>query len=87
MMPPRPPSQGYNERMLTDDDPAIVRRYGRMMMLGAGLASALYIIGLARRSYLALALPVTIVVGGGLAAAAMLGRVLSTTPDEPPDPR
>lgn len=72
--------------MLTDDDPAIARRYGRFMMAGAGVAALFYVLGVVRRSYLALALPVSLLVGAGLAAAAVLGQILSTTPDEPPDP-
>lgn len=72
--------------MLTDADPELARRYGRFIMAGAGITAALYTIGLARRSYLALALPLSILMGGAITAAAVLGRLLATTPDEPPDP-
>jgi len=72
--------------MLTDVDPMLARRYGRFIVAGAGIAAALYGIGLARRSYLALALPLSVFVGGAITAATILGRLLATTPDEPPDP-
>ena len=72
--------------MLTDADPELARRFGRFIMAGAGITAALYTIGLARRSYLAVALPVSVLMGGAVSAAIVLGRLLSTTPDEPPDP-
>jgi hypothetical protein len=55
-------------------------------MIGAGVCTVWYAVGLLRRSYLALALPTTLLVGAALGAAGLLGRLLSTTPDEPPDP-
>ncbi|HKS90683.1 MAG TPA: hypothetical protein VJQ83_02050 [Tepidiformaceae bacterium] len=72
--------------MLTDADPELARRLGRFIMAGAVIAAALYAIGVARRSYLAVALPVSILMGVAVSAAIFLGRLLVTTPDEPPDP-
>ena len=72
--------------MLTDRDPELVRRYGRLLMIGASLGAAAYAFGLARRSYLALALPMSAIVGATLSGVILLGRLLATTPDEPPDP-
>lgn len=69
------------------DNIALARRYGQMLMAGAGISGILYLFGLLRRSYWALALPLTSLVGAALVVTLLLGRLLATTPDEPPDPR
>ena len=71
---------------MNQDDPAITRRYGSMLTLCAAVAGLLYAIALLRKSYWAVAVPVTAMVAAGLGAAIVLGRVLATTPDEPADP-
>ena len=71
---------------MNQDDPAITRRYGSMLTICAAAAGLLYAIALLRKSYWAIALPVTVIVAGGLGAAVVLGRLLATTPDEPADP-
>jgi hypothetical protein len=43
----------------------------------------IYGVGLLRRSYWALALPVTAATVGALGASLWIGRTLMTTPDEP----
>lgn len=67
-------------------DPDIARRYGRLLMVGAGISGALYAFALLRRSYWAIALPVSMVAGAAVGGALVLGRLLATTPDEQPDP-
>jgi hypothetical protein len=62
---------------------ALTRRYGAMITAGAAVAGLLYVLGLARRSYWALALPVSAATLGGVAGALWLGRMLMTTPEEP----
>jgi hypothetical protein len=71
---------------MNQDDPAITRRYGTMLTICAAVAGLLYTAALLRRSYWAIALPVTAIVAAGLGAAVVLGRLLMTTPDEPADP-
>jgi hypothetical protein len=71
---------------LNAGDPALARRYGSMVAIVAGVAGALYAVALVRRSYWAVAVPVTVVVAALSGAGIVLGRVLMTTPDEPPDP-
>jgi hypothetical protein len=72
--------------MLDAANPELARRYGRFLMFGAALAGLLYTIGIARRAYWAVILPGSTMVAIGLAAASILGRLLATTPGEPPDP-
>ncbi|HXU22398.1 MAG TPA: hypothetical protein VN697_00055 [Tepidiformaceae bacterium] len=67
------------------NDPAIARNYGKMLLAGSSIAGLLYCIALARRSYLAVAVPMTAIVVVSLAALGTLGRLLMTTPDEPQD--
>lgn len=67
-------------------DPGVARRYGQLLMAGAAISGALYFAALLRRSYWAIAVPVSVIVGGLAGAALVLGRLLATTPDEPPDP-
>ncbi|MGE5595162.1 MAG: hypothetical protein ACM3S1_03895 [Hyphomicrobiales bacterium] len=64
---------------------AAARRYGAVMTVVSLVAAALFLVGLARRSYAALAIPVATVVLGGLAVAVWLGRLLMTTPEPPED--
>lgn len=71
---------------LNADDPVHARRYGRMLSGAAIAIAALFSIGLARRSYWVVALPSVLVVAVACTALAILGRLLMTTPDEPPDP-
>ena len=68
------------------NDPALGRRYGSLLAAGAALAGAVFAVGLARRSYWAVALPVTVAVSTMVAGAIAVGRLLATTPDEPADP-
>ncbi len=70
---------------MNDNDPALARRYGAFLMVGAVIAGLLYTVALMRRSYAALAVPVTAGVGVVLTLAMVLGRLLLTTPDEPRD--
>lgn len=71
---------------LNADDPALARRYGLLISLVAGGAAVLYTLALARRSYWAVAIPVTAGVLTLAGSGLLLGRVLMSTPDEPPDP-
>ena len=68
------------------NDPALVRRYGSLVSVAAVAIGLLYLIALLRRSYWAVAAPMTVLVLGSVAGAVALGRVLMTTPDEEPDP-
>ena len=61
----------------------LTRRYGAIMCAVAAVGGLIYIIGLMRRSYWALALPVSAITLGGLAVTAAIGRLLMTTPEEP----
>lgn len=71
--------------MLTDRDSMLARRYGRLIMIGAGLVLALSILRLIRRTYVAVVLPLSVIVGGAVTIAGILGQLLDTTPDESPD--
>ncbi|MCZ2109760.1 MAG: hypothetical protein LC118_09375 [Dehalococcoidia bacterium] len=71
---------------MNERDPEIARRYGQVMVLAAAAGAAVYLLALARRSYWAAALPAAMVTIGGLGAVGVLGRLLATTPDEPPSP-
>lgn len=68
---------------MNENDPAIARGYGKMLLAASAVAGLLYCIALARRSYLAVAVPMTFIVAVALAATGTLGRLLMTTPDEP----
>ncbi|MEX0781590.1 MAG: hypothetical protein WD557_03000 [Dehalococcoidia bacterium] len=64
---------------------ALTRRYGTIISavsVGMGL---IYLVALARRSYWALALPVTAATMGALCVSLWIGRMLMTTPEEPTD--
>jgi urea transporter len=61
----------------------LTRRYGTIMCAVSAVAGLLFVVGLLRRSYWAVALPVGFVTLGGLGAALAIGRLLMTTPDEP----
>jgi hypothetical protein len=63
-------------------DGALTRRYGAIISVAAATVGSLYTIGLLRRSYWALAVPLSIVTLGGVAFALWIGRLLMTTPDE-----
>ena len=70
---------------MNDSDPALARCYGVVLMVVAAIAGLLYALALLRRSYAALAVPVTTGVGAVLTLVIVLGRLLMTTPDEPHD--
>jgi len=59
------------------------RLYGIVISLIAVLAGAIYIVGLLRRSYWALALPVTAATAGALYITLWIGRALIATPTRP----
>jgi len=71
---------------LNADDPVHARRYGRMLWSGSFALAVIFSLGLARGSYWVVALPAVLVVGAACTAMAIVGRLLMTTPDEPPDP-
>lgn len=64
---------------------ALARRYGAIISAASVVMGLIYGIGLLRRSYWALALPVTAATVGALGVALWIGRALMTTPDEPSD--
>jgi len=64
---------------------ALTRRYGMIISAISVFAGLVYAIGLIRRSYWALALPVTAATAGMLYIALWIGRALMTTPSEPED--
>lgn len=68
------------------EDMRIARSYGRIVLACVGVSSVFYAVALARRSYWAIAVPMTMLVGSALAIAGVLGGLLVTTPDEDPDP-
>lgn len=57
---------------------------GLIICAGSVLAAIVLLIGVLRRSYLALAVPVTVGSLGALYIAFWIGRALVTTPIEPP---
>ena len=71
---------------MNERDPEIARRYGQMLMAGAAAGSVLYLLGLARRNYWVAALPGAVLAVAGFGVMGVLGRLLATTPDEPPSP-
>ncbi|MBE7518538.1 MAG: hypothetical protein HS107_04770 [Thermoflexaceae bacterium] len=64
---------------------ALTRRYGMLISLAAAFAGLVYTIGVLRKSYWALALPVTAATMGMLYITLWIGRALMTTPSEPPE--
>ena len=76
----------WYKRRMNERDPELARRYGWVLMAAAGTSALAYLVALMRRSYWATALPVSVMTFGLLAGAGLLGRLLATTPDEPPSP-
>ena len=58
--------------------------WGVIICSGSVLTAIVFLIGVMRRSYLALALPVTAGFLGALYISFWIGRALVTTPIEPP---
>ena len=67
------------------DSVPLARRYGSLLTAAAAAFGVVYAIGLLRRSYWTLALPVGAVTLVGVGAALWIGRLLMTTPDESED--
>lgn len=67
---------------MNQNDPALARRYGSLITLMAFAGGLLYLLALLRKSYWALAVPMTAIVLSLVTLAALLGRLLITTPDE-----
>ncbi|MGH7752126.1 MAG: hypothetical protein ACREN5_04865 [Gemmatimonadales bacterium] len=67
---------------MDEESVALTRRYGTVISAVSVMMGLLYLLGLARRSYWALALPVSIATIGALGASLLIGRTLMTTPDE-----
>jgi hypothetical protein len=65
------------------DPVPLARRYGSLLTVAAASFGIVYAIGLLRRSYWTLALPVGAVTLAGVGATLWIGRLLMTTPDEP----
>jgi len=70
-------------RRMNQQSTALARRFGAIMTVLSVVSALLFVAGVARRSYVALAVPVGVVVLGGLAVSTWLGRVLMTTPEPP----
>jgi hypothetical protein len=66
---------------VNDNDPALARRYGSLVTALAVVAGGCYTIALLRKSYWAVAVPVTLAVALSVAASVFVGRLLMTTPD------
>ena len=64
---------------------ALTRRYGAIISAVSVVVGLIYMVGLLRRSYWALALPVTAATVGALYISLWIGRALMTTPSEPTD--
>jgi hypothetical protein len=62
------------------------RRMGALIIVGAVLESLLFVYGLSRRSYAAVAVPVALAVGGVSALAAWVGWTMMTIEAEMPEP-
>ncbi|MEX2079975.1 MAG: hypothetical protein WEC33_00020 [Dehalococcoidia bacterium] len=75
-----------DELPLDDVSLALARRYGQLLTAAAGIFAVVYTVGLLRKNYWALALPLTMIVAAALALVFTLGRLLATTPDPAPDP-
>ena len=62
------------------------RQIGRAIMAIAGLQLLLYLVGLTRRSYLAIAIPIGVLVAAASALAFWVGYTMATTDwDHPAD--
>ena len=59
------------------------RRYGMIISVGAVVFGAIYTIGVLKKSYWMLAIPVTAATMGALYIALWIGRALMTTEAEP----
>lgn len=66
---------------MQQESTALARRYGTIITIVSVVSAVLFLLGVARRSYFALAVPVAVMVVGGLGVAAWLGRLLMTTPE------
>lgn len=66
---------------MDNDSVALARRYGAILAVVSAVGSVLFLVGIARRSYAALALPLAAIVLGGFAVTGWIGRLLMTTPD------
>ncbi len=64
---------------------AQTRKYGQIISMLAVVTGLVYVVGVLRRSYFMLALPVTAATFGALYIALWIGRALMTTPAEPPE--
>ncbi|GBD22839.1 hypothetical protein HRbin29_00484 [bacterium HR29] len=62
---------------------ALARRYGTILAAAGGALALFQLVGLARRSYWAVAVPVAAVTLAGAGALVWIGRLLMTTPYEP----
>ena len=60
------------------------RTYGMFICATSAIAGIIFVVGVLRKSYMALALPVTAGFLGALYIAFWIGRALVTTPIEPP---
>ncbi len=58
--------------------------YGLAICATSAIAGLVFLLGVLRKSYWALAMPVMIGFGGALYVAFWIGRALITTPLEPP---
>ncbi len=58
--------------------------YGVAICAASGIAAVVFLIGVLRKSYWALAMPVIMGFMGALYVAFWIGRALVTTPLEPP---
>jgi hypothetical protein len=67
---------------MEEQSAALARKYGAIITGVSVVVGLIYAVGLVRRSYWALALPVTAVTFGALGASLLIGRTLMTTPDE-----
>lgn len=67
-------------------DTRLARRYGSLIAASSAVAALLFLFALVRRSYWAVAVPVAFATLVGLTVTTILGRLLMTTPFEPPDP-
>ena len=64
---------------------AATRRYGAIISAASVVIGLVFAIGVLRKSYWALALPVTAGTMSALYIALWIGRALMTTPSEPQD--
>jgi urea transporter len=60
--------------------------YGIVICAASAIAGLVFLIGVLRKSYWALAMPVVVGFLGALYVAFWIGRALITTPLEPPAP-